>query len=326
MYDLKSVDAGKRVDAWRELISQTFVPLELGDTEPTHFFGTLDHFDIGDAQFTRITGDRQRVTRTKQLATKNDSAPFLISLQVSGQGLLQQDGRECLLRPGDLSLYDTRRPYELIFPEELEQIVVAIPRQILDGRLYMRPELTATSINAHSAIGRILGDYIGSVARQAATLTVAEKTELADAMLNLLVTALVYIAPHVDAAPSTVRRGHLTRIKVYIESEIENVELSPLTIASALRITPRYLHRIFQSEGTTLMRWILNRRLEHAARRLRDPLQARKTVTEIAFELGFNDTSHFSKVFRATFGMPPRDYRFAERARLFSPGQEIGHS
>jgi len=33
------------------------------------------------------------------------------------------------------------------------------------------------------------------------------------------------------------------------------------------------------------------------------------TVSQVAFGLGFNDQSHFTKAFRARFGKPPRRYR-----------------
>lgn len=53
-------------------------------------------------------------------------------------------------------------------------------------------------------------------------------------------------------------------------------------------------------------KWLLQRRLDHAAGLL---LNAQMNVTEIAFESGFEDVSHFSRVFKERFGIPPMAYR-----------------
>lgn len=53
-------------------------------------------------------------------------------------------------------------------------------------------------------------------------------------------------------------------------------------------------------------KWLLQRRLEHAAKLLRN---SPMNVTEVAFESGFEDVSHFSRVFKERFGVPPMAYR-----------------
>ncbi len=53
-------------------------------------------------------------------------------------------------------------------------------------------------------------------------------------------------------------------------------------------------------------KWLLQRRLNFSATLLRN---SQMSVTEIAFESGFEDVSHFSRVFKARFGAPPLAYR-----------------
>jgi AraC family transcriptional regulator, exoenzyme S synthesis regulatory protein ExsA len=60
--------------------------------------------------------------------------------------------------------------------------------------------------------------------------------------------------------------------------------------------------RFHESPG----KWLLRRRLDHAAGLLRN---SPMNVTEIAFESGFEDVSHFSRVFKERFGAPPLAYR-----------------
>ncbi len=53
-------------------------------------------------------------------------------------------------------------------------------------------------------------------------------------------------------------------------------------------------------------KWLLHRRLSHSATLLRN---SPMNVTEIAFESGFEDVSHFSRAFKARYGVPPMAYR-----------------
>ena len=53
-------------------------------------------------------------------------------------------------------------------------------------------------------------------------------------------------------------------------------------------------------------KWLLQRRLEHSAKLLQS---TQMNVTEIAFESGFQDVSHFSRVFKERFSVPPMAYR-----------------
>lgn len=65
--------------------------------------------------------------------------------------------------------------------------------------------------------------------------------------------------------------------------------------------------RDFQQElGEAPGRWLLRRRLDHAATLLSSSV---KTVTEVAFESGFEDVSHFSRAFRQRFHRTPSGYR-----------------
>jgi AraC family transcriptional regulator, positive regulator of tynA and feaB len=51
----------------------------------------------------------------------------------------------------------------------------------------------------------------------------------------------------------------------------------------------------------------LENRLEACRKALRD--QPGRSISEIAWGWGFNDLSHFTKSFRARFGLSPREWR-----------------
>jgi transcriptional regulator GlxA family with amidase domain len=53
-------------------------------------------------------------------------------------------------------------------------------------------------------------------------------------------------------------------------------------------------------------KWLLQKRLDYSAALLRS---SKMNVTEVAFESGFEDVSHFSRVFKERFRVPPMTYR-----------------
>ncbi|MGW0704337.1 helix-turn-helix transcriptional regulator [Streptomyces sp. NPDC002867] len=80
-------------------------------------------------------------------------------------------------------------------------------------------------------------------------------------------------------------------------------------MAAAHNISVRHVHRLFQDEWTTAGRWIQHRRLEACRRELGRPGRNVPTVMTIARRFGFTSPSHFSRAFRAAYGVSPREWR-----------------
>src|SRR5207247_2046030 len=88
-------------------------------------------------------------------------------------------------------------------------------------------------------------------------------------------------------------------------------ELSPAAIAAAHHISRRLLYKLFQEQGETVASWIRARRLERCQQDLLDPAQAARPVAAVALRWGFRSSIHFTRLFRAAYGLPPHEYRLA---------------
>ncbi|MGH7005023.1 MAG: helix-turn-helix domain-containing protein, partial [Alphaproteobacteria bacterium] len=106
------------------------------------------------------------------------------------------------------------------------------------------------------------------------------------------------------AARRDALRAHLAR-------NLADPTLSPRGAADALGISVRLVHRLFEEMGTSFGRWVLERRLDACRRALDGP--APRAISDIAFAWGFNELSHFSRAFKARFGVAPRDFRARAR-------------
>jgi AraC-like DNA-binding protein len=116
-----------------------------------------------------------------------------------------------------------------------------------------------------------------------------------------------------DAAVVAERRGlraaRLQAIKRDVADNLGHGRLTVATAAARHRVTPRYVQRLFEREGTTFSEYVLNARLDRAFRMLADPAYGRWTVSAIALEVGFGDVSYFNRRFRRRYGLRPSDVR-----------------
>jgi transcriptional regulator GlxA family with amidase domain len=89
-------------------------------------------------------------------------------------------------------------------------------------------------------------------------------------------------------------------------------------LAAHLGVTPRTLNRRFrQATGVSPQAYLQRLRISHARELLR---HSNLGVGEIAWQLGLQDASYFSQLFRRHCGMSPLRYREAVRGKLFHPG------
>ena len=110
---------------------------------------------------------------------------------------------------------------------------------------------------------------------------------------------------------SAIKSTRKTQVKRFVEARLQDSDLAVGSIALSMQISARHLHRIFSDEEEGLGEYILRRRLEECARRFRTPLWQSRTITEIAMDWGFSSMAHFSRAFKARFGVSPTDFRRA---------------
>lgn len=296
--------AQTRFDSFRESVSNTFVPLLVEPTVAVPFDGRLRGVQLGSLRITEVTATPHRVRRTPKLIARSDPEYYKLGVQLAGSCLITQDNREAALTPGDFTIYDTSRPYEMQFDGPYRQLVLMLPRPQLrlpDNKIR---EITARRVLGNHGVGALLSTFLGQLANQLDDLT---SVRLADNIVDLLST--VYAEQLNLAPPNTPRRPLLLSIMSYVERNLSDPNLTPTRIAAAHYISTRYLHKLFHEESATVAGWVRERRLEHCRHDLRDPLLADRPVGVIAAGWGFPDPAHFSRVFRSTYGTTPQDYR-----------------
>jgi AraC-like DNA-binding protein len=234
---------------------------------------------------------------------------FLVSIQTKGRGKIVQDDRVADLAPGDFALYDSTRPYELIFDEPFQQHVLQLPGAVLRGRLRNTETLTARKVCGDRGAGHLMIGMINTLAADIETLEAGSVAAIAESVENILVAGLCSLPGAADPAISQLTAYHRDQIKTYVLRHLRDPRLSVQAVAAHLRLSPSTIYRAFAGEPISLNSWIWNQRLDGAKRDVCDPALAGRTITEIAFGWGFNDAAHFSRIFRARFGSSARELR-----------------
>ena len=161
-----------------------------------------------------------------------------------------------------------------------------------------------------NAAARFLAKYLGILEEDAALIT-PELRHLAVAHIHNLI-AIALGAPRDGAAIANGRgvcAARLRAIKANILENLGSLELTVTAVALRQRVTPRYIHMLFQTERTTFSAFVLGQRLTRAHCMLSNPGFAGLNVSTIAFEAGFGDLSYFNRSFRRRFGTTPSELR-----------------
>jgi len=133
-------------------------------------------------------------------------------------------------------------------------------------------------------------------------------------LIDLLVLALKADDRTLTSGSSTMRGAHLTRIESFVRKNLRNPALDPDMIARNCGISIRYLHELFRDTNQTLGAWIRDQRLDACRAALADR-SITQSVGEIAYHWGFGDQAQFSRVFKAHFGVSPKEYRDQARRK-----------
>jgi AraC family transcriptional regulator, positive regulator of tynA and feaB len=234
---------------------------------------------------------------------------FFLQMQLEGESINRQDGREAKLGPGDFTLCDTTRPYEMQFDTANRMFVVGIPDTLLRRHLASPERVVAIPMSGSAGLSGLLSQFLRDFwTRCRDDIDPIIVPRISRAILDLMASAYTAL-PQAQSDRSSLATSHRIRIVNFIEAHLGDPDLTPMRVAEACKMTPRYLHHLFSAESETVARYILRRRLEECSRALKIPAQRGRTVTSIAFDFGFNSPTHFGRVFRARYGVTPREYR-----------------
>ncbi len=299
-----------RVSYWVDLICALYASLECDSPACDELFGEVEFAHVGEVDITHLKSNAPRVRHTQSHVAQDRAAYLLVLMLRQGRGLICQDGRTAVLGVNDLAVVDTSRPYELLFEHGSHDVaVLRVGRQKMLAHVANLESVSAIAIAGQYGIGRVLGSMVDGLTPGADSMVASTAFAVSDALLTVVGAALQELPGAHGSRPSNMAAFHAARVRAYIEENLRNPGLSIAYIATALKLSPDHLSRIFRDEPIAPSRLLWLRRLQGARRDLADPELNGRGVSEIAFSWGYSDAAHFSRSFKEQFGVSPREWR-----------------
>jgi len=311
--DTADVPPEERFDLWNEVSLRVFEPIVVSSPSRP-FAGRLEHYGLGPLGMWHMTAAASSAHRTPALIRADDPENLQLMLQLTGHVRISQEGRSSVVGPGELISWASSVPYEIDGRTDFECLMVHLPATLLRPHTDLVRRRTALAIDGQSGVGAIVRQYLLGLLTGLQSGAVPQDTRghLAEGLLDLVRAVL---AQRDVAAGGPERSSDLLRaqIREYIDVHLADPELSPARIAREHYISRSYLYRLFEDEAEGVLETIRTSRLERTRRDLVDASLEHESIFDIATRWGFVSKSHFSRSFRAAYGLSPSELRRGAR-------------
>jgi AraC family transcriptional regulator, positive regulator of tynA and feaB len=304
-FSTELVPASDRLAAWQWKAQQICGDYRIQVPKHSPFRGSIEIRDVAGLELMRFYSSA--LSFVESPSSTSETADCMAISQLEGERSYSQNGVTNILQPGDSTLIDTGQPWSSRCHGEGARLYLRVPRRVLENRLQSSILPLAQRISGQVGLGATLFRIATSLFHEADVLKPQEGTAALEAYFEILSACFRHSGGETQ---ETRHHAELTsRIQAFIETHLPDPELGPLTIASALGISVRHVHRLFAVKGQSVGDWIRMRRLDQCRRNFADSRFQEKTITEIAFFWGFSDSAHFSRSFKKQFGIGPRSFR-----------------
>ncbi len=300
-YLTTDVATALRFDYWHDVVCRHCIPAASRAMTPGPFEGRLDVCDVGAVSVNRMSAPLHYWSRDAHHLRRHPLDDLWLAFVQEGEGAFEQGGRQGRLRRGDMLLYDAGRPFECTMDARLVYLA-RMPRRLLLQRFAKAEDFTARVIAADHPGATPLHAMLRETANPAFAYPRAAAAErFGGALIDLLAVTLELQLDAIGNAGAEL--GLHARMKAYIERNLDDPALSLEGLAQAHRVSARTVTRAFARQGETAMGAVWQARLAAS----RDALAGgrARSVTDVAFQHGFSDLSHFSRVFRKAYGCAP---------------------
>lgn len=311
---------------FKEFVNLTFPWLEFDGSRRTNFAAEATGYAGMQHLAVQLRMDGLHVARPKRRAEADGHAYIKFFWQLSGMTELAQGRQSVTMRPGDTTVCDTARGYDLRISDDSHFAVLLLPHDACPGWPGIADDLVATRLRDEITARAALSALMSAMRHEPADGDTAAIDGVVNSVQTMLCDSLQRTAAPAARRAGTARQSAgdvIADIYGYIRRHLHEPDLSPGALAKAVRLSRRGLYLALERHGLTPARMITDMRLAGCRRALADPARGQQTITEIAFEFGFSDAARFSHIFRARHGMPPSVWR--ERAlqdeRFFVAGR-----
>jgi len=250
---------------------------------------------------------------------------IILYLHQAGSRVVAQLDREAQISPGGGLLCSNADASKIVVPESSRFLCLALSRRPLLALVPSLEDMFVQPLSDDAGVLQLLGSYLSILEQGTAGNTSELRQPVISHIYDLVAVALGAARDQFEIACGRgIRSARLHAVKTDIAKNRADGDVRAGALAIRHRVTPRYIHKLFESEGTTLSKFVLRQRLSRVHRMLTDVRNATEPIGALAFAVGFGDLSTFNHAFRRHYGVTPSDVRFGAGAS-FSLLQSRSH-
>lgn len=280
------------------------IQIEGSDVRTESRIAVHDSFAFADTEIRNHWSDRSY----SHIADGDDS--MLLVLPRSGIMGVNADGRgEQVCRPGQMYVVPTDQRFGTRDEGYVHVLNVTVPRDWVEKRMLQRDLLvgkvqTPTDSSALQLLMRYTDHVLAS--KDAMTPKLAELVELQ--FLDLLALTLDV---DVDSCHLASNRGmkdvQFKFICDFIRDNIADPKLDIHVVSKKHNISPQSIRKLFQRAGTNFIDYVNGLRLDWVFQALKNPVAPKKSISSLAYAVGFNNLAWFNRAFKQRFDVVPSE-------------------
>ncbi|MFK5595625.1 helix-turn-helix domain-containing protein [Methylobacterium sp. HMF5984] len=309
IFSTEHVHPRDRFDFWHDVARKDVVDHAATPRCRNTFRAQLRSGAVGAIGLVSFQNSEMSVAHTQHHIAQANTDELFVCRQFGGQIALEQDGRQVVLEPGDITLVDPSLQYQGRFSEASDVLVLKVPRQLMEARLGQTREMTARAIKPSTAETGLLSASLAMLPFHTPEAGSTAEALLGPHLLDLITLSVGQAMGQDGLRTSSSRALVRVRLRAVIEARLADRTLDAGTVASAAGVSVRYANAVLADESTSIAQLVQARRLARCRQALEDPMQRGRTMSEIAYGWGFSDMTHFGRRFKAAYGVLPSEHR-----------------
>jgi AraC-like DNA-binding protein len=294
---------------WLDTVCTQILPVSIDPRTDAAPVAAMSCARIGEMSIRSVVGGDHVYVRDAREIRSGDPDTLQIGLPLGGKSMLIQDGREAVLNPGDMVVYDSSRPFTLAMDERFQWQVFLFPKSTLRRSDRELQEITAIPIRGERGLNGVVGRFLRGVAREAAELERTPDAAIlgrhAADLTATMIRSVFGSAWDVNDADMVLRE----QIEQFIQARHADAALDPPSIARAHSVSLRRLHAVFEGTGRTVMDVVRDVRLSAIHADLTDLRLRHVHIADIAASHGIHSATTLARLVHAAYGTSPRALR-----------------
>ena len=308
-FSTDSLPEPDRIAFWREQYGHIMLRVDLEPAKDASFQATMASLALPGLQIIDASSSPAKFSRTGEyLADGNDDV--VLAINRAGSAIVTSGVREQSLQPNEAILMTGNEPTSFHRTSMGQSFTLRVPRAMLASSVLNTDDAVMRLIPQNRGALRLLSEYTHWLFDAGVAMD-SQLRNLSVTHVHDLLALTIGPASGFEETARTrgLRAARLKIAKAFIIEHSHRRDLSVNSVAAHLCVTPRYVQRMFEADGTTFSEFLLGQRLARAHRLLCEPSSIPTAIGTIAYDAGFGDLSYFNRRFRRLYGLTPRDVR-----------------